>query len=52
MLSAEVSRVDSYRELAEAITSGDATRAKQSVARLLRLATDEMLAVIDQLVTS
>jgi GntR family transcriptional repressor for pyruvate dehydrogenase complex len=29
VLSAEVSRVDSYRDLAEAITSGGATRAKQ-----------------------
>ncbi|MCE7004356.1 FadR family transcriptional regulator [Kibdelosporangium philippinense] len=51
VLSAEVSRVDSYRDLAEAITSGDGTRAKQSAAKLLRLATDEMLTVINNLVS-
>lgn len=49
VLSAEVSRVESYRHLAAAITSGDKDRAKQSAGKLLHLATDELLGVITQL---
>ncbi|WP_436491998.1 FadR/GntR family transcriptional regulator [Actinokineospora sp. HUAS TT18] len=49
IMVAEVSRVDAYRALADAITSGDQTRAKKAADDLLRPATELFRAAIQHL---
>lgn len=49
LMQSEVGRVDAYRELAAAITSGDPRAARGAARKLLRPATSDLLSAIHQL---